>query len=99
MARKFRSDSRWIRPALLVNLSQGALVKQGSGRGTLYFIPQLLKCSTLDDLVFDQGASDVSQALGVDRRTVLRWRKGGEVSDFHKIRIAALKKKMTGFGE
>ena len=92
LGRALRRPTRLLAPALRRALGDGLILRVGRGRGARYLPPEI-KPTTLDILAGTGGFSRLARALGVDRRTILRWRRGAAVSEFHKLRIAALAKK------
>lgn len=89
LSKTLRASPRSIRPALGLAVAEGLLRRSGAGRAALYFPAQAAASGPLDGFA-DRSASELSRLLGVDRRTLLRWRRGGHVPSFHKLRIKAL---------
>jgi hypothetical protein len=89
LGKALRASPRSIRPALGLAVAEGLLRRSGVGRAALYFPAQVAATGPLDGLA-DRSTGELSRLLGVDRRTLLRWRRGGHIPSFHKLRIEAL---------
>ena len=90
LARTLRSRPRALRPAIRLALSAGILRRVGAGRGALYFASSSPVPADAFGALSPLPAAALSKALGVDRKTIYRWRRGAAIPDFQRLRIAAL---------
>ena len=93
ISRALRQPCRVLKPAMQAAVSSGALIPRGAGRAAIYHVASSAPApGPLDALVVAAGGEIglASRMIGVDRRTLYRWRRGGTLPDFQRLRIAAL---------
>lgn len=94
LSRRLRQGARVLGSVVRAAVLDGALVSRGRGRAALFYAASSAPSSTLlDEFIIMAGSIDrASRLIGVDRRTLYRWRRGGTLPDFQKLRITALLK-------